>query len=268
MPRRERAKIDYAAIVQDFCLMDDEFMTVFFDGQIECAEYVLRIILGREDLHVIKSESQYSQTNLYGRSGRLDILAKDDAGKLYNIEIQRADKGAGAKRARFNLGLIDTRTLKKGQDTEELPEVYVIFITENDVLGAGKAVYHIDRIVRETGKPFGDSAHIVYVNGAYRGADAIGDLMHDFFCRKSDEMKAEVLSSRAKHLKGNEQEVTKMSYVVEELINKTNIDTAVKMLVQGRIREDELTDFFGFTPEQMAEVRELLREQKSAASSQ
>ena len=64
---RERAKIDYAAIVQDFCLMDDEFMTVFFDGQIECAEYVLRIILDRDDLHVIKSESQYSQTNLYGR---------------------------------------------------------------------------------------------------------------------------------------------------------------------------------------------------------
>ena len=105
------------------------------------------------------------------------------------------------------------------------------------------------------------------MNGAYRGADAIGDLMHDFFCRKSDEMKAEVLSSRAKHLKGNEQEVTKMSYVVEELINKTNIDTAVKMLVQGRIREDELADFFGFSPEHIEEVVELAREEKSSSLS-
>ena len=244
-------------------------MTVFFDGQNECAEYVLRIILDRNDLHVIKSESQYSQANLYGRSGRLDILAKDDAGKLYNIEIQRAVKGAGAKRARFNLGLIDTRTLKKGQDTEELPEVYVIFITENDILGAGKAVYHIDRIVYETGKPFGDSAHIVYVNGEYRGADAIGDLIHDFFCRKSGEMKADVLSNRAKYLKENEPEVTKMSYVVEELLKQdrinTNIDTAAILLAGGDMTETRIETVFRFTPEQMAEVRELAREQKSSA---
>ena len=265
MPRRERTKIDYTAIVQNFCLMDDEFMTVFFDGQTECAEYVLRIILNRDDLHVIKSESQYSQTNLYGRSGRLDILAKDNTGKLYNIEIQRADKGAGAKRARFNLGLIDTRTLKKGQDTEELPEVYVIFITENDVLGEGKAVYRIDRYI-DGKRLFGDDAHIIYVNGVYRGADAIGDLMHDFFCRKSGEMKADVLSSRAKYLKSKEQEVAKMSYVVEELVKQAeksrDIDTAVKMLEQGRIREDELAEFFGFSPEHIEEVVGLAREGK------
>ena len=267
MPRRERTKIDYAAIVQDFCLMDDEFMTVFFDGQNECAEYVLRTILGRDDLHVIKSESQYGQANLYGRSGRLDILAKDDAGKMYNIEIQRVDKGAGAKRARFNLGLIDTRTLKKGQDTENLPEVYVIFITENDVLGKGNAVYRIDRYI-DGETPFNDGAHIVYVNGAYRGADKIGDLMHDFFCRKTAEMKADVLSDRAKYLKENEPEVTKMSYVVEELIKQdrinTNIDTAAGMLADGLITEDKIESFFRFTPEQMEEVRALAREQTSS----
>ena len=107
--------------------------------------------------------------------------------------------------------------------------------------------------------------HIVYVNGAYRGADAIGDLMHDFFCRKSGEMKAEVLSSRAKYLKGNEQEVTKMSYVVEELINKTNIDTAAVLLAEGDMTETRIETVFRFTPEQMAEVRELAREKKSSA---
>ena len=142
--------------------------------------------------------------------------------------------------------------------------MYVIFITENDVLGEGKAVYRIDRYI-DGKRLFGDDAHIVYVNGAYRGADAIGDLMHDFFCRNSGEMKADVLSSRAKYLKENEPEVAKMSYVVEELINKTNIDTAAGMLAGGLITEDKIESFFRFTPEQMAEVRELAREEKSAA---
>lgn len=32
----------------------------------------------------------------------LDIHAVDTVGKKYNIEVQRADKGAGAKRARYN----------------------------------------------------------------------------------------------------------------------------------------------------------------------
>ena len=47
---------------------------------------------------------------------------------------------------------MDTKFLQKGMKTEELPESFVIFITENDVLKGGYPVYHIDRIVAETGK--------------------------------------------------------------------------------------------------------------------
>ena len=35
---------------------------------------------------------------------------------------------------------------------QELNETYVIFITENDVLGENLPIYHVDRIIRETGK--------------------------------------------------------------------------------------------------------------------
>ena len=230
-----------------------------------------RIILDKSDLRVVSVQSQRNIPNLHGRSGRLDIKAADADGKHYDIEIQRADRGAGAKRARFNVGLMDTRQLKAGEDTEALSELYVIFITENDVLGAGKAVYHIDRVVAETGKLFGDMAHIMYVNNAYRGADAVGDLMHDFACRAVDGMKSRVLAERAKYLKGNEQEVTRMSYIVEELVNEakaeerlyTNMETAVKMLEQGMITEEKLPAFFGFTPEQMDEVLALYREKNA-----
>lgn len=41
-------------------------------------------------------------------------------------------------------------------------------------------IYHVDRYVSETREPFGDGAHIVYVNGNYKGEDAIGRLMQVF----------------------------------------------------------------------------------------
>ena len=45
-----------------------------------------------------------------------------------------ADAGAGAKRARHNGSLLDAHILKPGEDTEDIPDSYVIFITENDVM--------------------------------------------------------------------------------------------------------------------------------------
>ena len=122
--------------------MDDIFMTTFFDGEKELTEYVLKILLDKDDLIVTESKSQLNIANLYGRGGRLDILAKDSTGRIFDIEVQRLDSGAGEKRARFNSALIDTRVLKSGENTENLPETYVIFITENDVLKGGKAIYH------------------------------------------------------------------------------------------------------------------------------
>ena len=66
-------------------------------------------------------------------------------------------------------------------------EVYVIFITENDVLGGGLPIYTVERVVAETGKPFGDRSHIVYMNGRHWDAGtALGKLVHDIFCEKPE----------------------------------------------------------------------------------
>lgn len=44
---------------------------------------------------------------------------------------------------------------------ENLVETYVIFITERDVLGKGKPIYHIERVIKETGENFGDEAQLI-----------------------------------------------------------------------------------------------------------
>lgn len=50
--------------------------------------------------------------NLIGRDIWLDIDAIDDLGTEYDIEVQRADKGADRKRARYHSSILDAHMLK------------------------------------------------------------------------------------------------------------------------------------------------------------
>lgn len=203
--------------LQKLCLMDDDFLTKCFEGDLASTTLVLQIILDKPDLQATDVRTQVFVENLLNRSVRLDILATDGAGRKYNIEIQRADKGAGSRRARYNSSMIDANLLPKGGDFDDLPETYVIFITERDVLGKGQAIYHIERTILETNEPFADGSHIVYVNGAYRGETPLGRLMHDFACTRSAEMYYDVLRDRVRFFKESKEGVVIMSKVMEEL---------------------------------------------------
>jgi hypothetical protein len=44
-------------IIQNFRLMDDDFMNVCFSGNLGLTEFVLRIIMERNDLHVVHVET-------------------------------------------------------------------------------------------------------------------------------------------------------------------------------------------------------------------
>ena len=107
----------------------------------------MKIILKRNDLSVIKSVTQLTIGNLFGRSVRLDIYANDATGKQYDIEVQQDDSGAVPERARLNSALFDSRLTTSGEKYKEMPETYIIFITSNDVLKGGLPVYTIERTI-------------------------------------------------------------------------------------------------------------------------
>ena len=131
-------------------LLDDDFMQKVFEDK-ACTEFLLQIILNRADLKVIHVNGQQDIKNLQGRSVSLDILAVDVDNKIYNVEIQRSDKGASVKRARYNSSLIDSNVTEPGEKYENLCESYIIFITEKDIMKSGLPIYHVDRTVKETG---------------------------------------------------------------------------------------------------------------------
>ena len=209
----------YWELLKKLRLIDDAFFSICFDDNAKDVEYILRIILDKDDLKVLSVQTQKSVENIYGRSVRFDVFATDTQGKLYNIEVQRADSGAIPQRARYNSVMLDYHELKKQSDFKELPESFVVFITENDVIGADEKIYHIDRIVKETGKEFGDGTHIIYVNGSFKGEKGkpLDDLIHDFFCDNPQDMRHKQLANRVSFLKDNKGDVCKMSSIISEI---------------------------------------------------
>lgn len=242
-------KEKYLKQIKAFRLIDDTFMTAVFADDIPCTELLLSIILGK-DLKVIKVHTQFTLKNLYGHSVRLDILAVDNDEKIYNIEIQRSDSGADKKRARYNSSIIDANVLDPGKEYEKLPESYVIFITENDVLDKGKPIYHINRYVEETGELFGDEQHIIYVNSQVQDETALGKLMHDFYCSEAKNMNYNVLAEKVSYFKENEKGVNSMCRGMEILCKEAAEEAAAEAAVRSAV---EIYQEFGTT---MAEVVE------------
>ena len=204
-------------------LLDDDFMTMVFDRNTKAAGLVLNIILGRDDMEVIEvvAQREYKNPVTGGRSIKLDIYAKDSDGKVYDIEVQRADSGADVHKARFHSSMLDTKMLKEKQRFNEIHDSYVIFITENDYMGLGKPLYHIERTVQETGGLFGDGSHIIYVNGSYKNdSEALGRLMHDFRCTDADDMFYAELAKHVKHFKETEGGMERMCKAMEERVNR------------------------------------------------
>lgn len=260
MDQNEQRRQETLKRIQEFCLLDDEFMTRCFADDSRCTELVLRIVMEKDDLKVIRSNTQYTVKNLQGRSVRLDVYAIDGNGKEYNIEVQRADNGAGAKRARYNSSLIDANCLLAGDKWEKLPEVYVIFITENDILGNGKPVYHIRRVIEETGEKFKDRSHILYVNAAERSDTPLGMLIHDFSCKNPADMHYKILAERTRYFKENQEGIAVMSRVMEDMLLKERMrekyDTVLRMWNSGKFTSDEIALASGLPVSAVEEIVE------------
>ena len=205
----------YYERLQGMRLLDDTFMRAALKDNIPAIQLILRTVLGKDDMVVTKAEVQAEHKNLYGRSLVLDVEAVDSSGKKYDIEIQRDEYEAYPERGRYHMAIMDAHSLKPKQPFRSLPTSFVVFIMEKDYYGEGLPVYHVDRIVRETGREYGDRAQIVYANGAYQGENDIGRLMADFREVDPQKMYNHELAGRAYDLKYKEDEVRKMCKAME-----------------------------------------------------
>ena len=231
----------FRQVVDDITLMNNRFMNKVFDGNIPATQRMLRVILKNDKIKVHKVSVQQWLQNLYGHSAQLDILAEDENGTQFNVEIQRSDEGASVQRARFYCGALDMHFLDKGKKYETLPDAYVIFITETDVLKNGRPLYHIQRSVDETGEAFGDGSHIVYVNAACQDDTPLGRLMQDFNCNDPAKMHYKELADTVNYFKSTKEGEIDMTDIIEAYANnkaekaayQSNVEFAKNLLAEG-----------------------------------
>lgn len=209
----------YREILKHLTIMHDIFMRNVLNRP-ECAEHVLQTVMENPDLKVLECVVQKNYKNLQGRSASMDCVIRDAENRRYDLEIQQDNEEAPPERARYYSGLMDMNTLEAGQDFRDLPEATVIFITKKDILGDGLPVYHMERLVCETGKSFRDRSHIIYVNSEIQDDTELGRLMHDLYCKKADDMYNGVLAERVRVLKETPEGVEHMCRAMDELYNE------------------------------------------------
>lgn len=209
----------YIGIIKDLTIMSGVFMRNVLKDR-ECVKYILQVILNKKDLEVVDLVIQKDYKNLQGRSAMLDCFVRDSRGSLIDVEIQQDNEGASPKRARYHSGLMDMNILNPGQDFNQLPESYVIFITRNDVLGYGQAIYHIDRRIEELDLIFKDETHIIYVNSQNQDDTELGMLMHDFNCKNAKDFHSKILANRVHELKDTQKGVELMCKEMEQIYSE------------------------------------------------
>ena len=202
-----------------FNLLSNVFMSVALRDR-EACQYVLQTLTGMEHLKVQEVRAQYRLSKLASHDAVLDILAQDGEGKLYNVEIQRADTVDHARRLRFYGAMIDGEYLEKGADYAQMPEVYLIYISETDVWRRGRCAYRLKKELEDAALPYDDGLHTLYVNAAVDDGSAAAALMQYFKTADPKDMRFGALSERVHYLKSEEGGKREMCEISEQIFEE------------------------------------------------
>ena len=177
--QNERKKLEELNLLDDFLF--NAMMTYPEMGE-KFTRKILKLLFNREfrNLKVIAQKS-YGGLNTDLRGARLDVYVESDDSaeidasedvSIYDLEPDKNDKAkyiaAFPQRIRFYHAIIDSRSLKSGEDFGKLKRVYVIFICNYDPFGYDRVKYTIRNMcVEEPEMPYDDGAQtiVLYTKG-------------------------------------------------------------------------------------------------------
>lgn len=153
--------------------------------------------------------------------------------------------------------------LQKGLHPKDFPECFVIFFTESDIFHEFKPIYHVERSIVETGLPFNDEQHIIYVNGQNKEDTPLGQLVHDLWQADPANIINPKLRNAVAHYKTTKEGQQRMCRSLEKMRNETLEIAATEMierlLSKGKT-PDEIIDLCEYPKELVYEVAESLLE--------
>ena len=187
--QNERKKLEELNLLDDFLF--NAMMTYPEMGE-KFTRKILKLLFNKEfrNLKVIAQKS-YGGLNTDLRGARLDVYVESDDSaeidasedaSIYDLEPDKNDKAkyiaAFLQRIRFYHAIIDSRSLKSGEDFGKLKRVYVIFICNYDPFGYDRVKYTIRNMcVEEPEMPYDDGAQttVLYTKGT-KGDDISEEL--------------------------------------------------------------------------------------------
>ena len=207
----------YLEVLNKLRPIDDTFMRMIFRDH-QCVELLMKIIFG-EQFSLKRFETQEDHKQVGSRSVELDIVVYTHEGAVIGIEVETSKDNASPLRARYHASILDCDLSYPKEKWSHFPEIYVIFICEEDVLKTKRLVSHIERYIDKQ-EQFKDKLHIIYLNASMQDETPLGKLMHNMLCNDPDDMYYEVLRKRVSYFKRQEGGKRTMCEALEELITE------------------------------------------------
>ena len=172
-------KKEFEAYARGLNPIDDLMFAKMAESREFCEE-ILRVILDDYKLIVTENIPQCKVENLHGRSIIMDAKCVTEDGRHINIEVQKADNDDHLRRVRYNGSILTTNITETGTKFEFVPDVCIIFISAFDMFKSGLPLYHVKKVIMETGQIVEDGLTEIYANAIVDNGSKFSKLMKVF----------------------------------------------------------------------------------------
>ena len=239
------------------------FDTAMSDSEI--SRNILSIIFDNRDIPPIhfSAAEQTQEPYFDSRAVRLDVLAVDEEGTVYDAEAQKENKGKRflLRRSRLYQSAIDVNLLQPGDwDFGKMNDVYVIFIAPFDLFGQDKYMYTFQMTCQEIpGLVLNDGAVRIFLNTHGKNENEVSPGLVEFlhYAENPEKYGKDIKDSRVQELvkqmdmlKSSQEVGVKYMRLWEELE-----DARAEGLSQGLSQGHQT----GVEEERLASIRNLMR---------
>ena len=178
---REKLQKQAEEKYQELQFKDDFLFCKILVDRPDIAKELVELILDIKIKKVVPQNQKAIEMTAEGRGVRLDVYLDDEAGTVYDLEMQTTKKTDLPKRTRYYQGMIDLNLIGRGAKFSELKKTYIIFICMEDPFNEGRHIYSFENTCKENPeRKLGDESCKVLLNAAGTMND-VSDNLKDFF---------------------------------------------------------------------------------------
>ena len=238
MTVEEKAKLA-AEVFQSLTIQDDFMFAAVMKDETICLK-VLQILL-KDYFEIGSIKLTTSEATIKNHPElkfvRLDVLATDEAGNSYDVEMQVLNRQNLERRMRAYQVAIDMFKMHKGKDYNALTNTIIIFITPFDPFGAGLPVYFFEQCARQnlSVKMNDGSYKIVFNTKAFENVEdgKLKDILKFFHTGKATCAVAKEMEMKIKSIKRDSMIFAEFFPAFTQLIDARN-DGKKEGWLQGR----------------------------------